>query len=246
MLKRLGLWVQHVFAQVFIPFTFATAFLMMKGVMGYRWENLGEFRKKIRLIVGINPRPLIVCPNHLTMIDSLVLAWAMTPFWRALKTPGMFPWNTPEKTNYSHNPFLRFFTYIGKCLPVIRQGPREKTNLFMYKIGLLLKWGQSLMMFPEGARSLTGRVDSTNYAYGVGKIIDTVRQEGLNPRVLLVYLRGRGQKGKSTIPRRREVFYMDAQLVDPQSESSGMRASRDISSQIIKGLVSMENLYFAR
>lgn len=245
MMKRLGLWVQHVFSQIFIPFTFAAGFLTMKLFMGYRWENLAEFRRKIHTIVRRNTGPLIVCPNHLTMIDSVVLAWAMTPFWRALNNPGMYPWNTPEKTNYAHVPLLRFFTYIGKCLPVVRQGPREKTKVFMEKIQLLLKWGQSLMMFPEGARSLSGRVDTANYSYGVGKIIDNVRQEGLTPRVLLVYLRGRGQKTKSTLPRRKEVFYLDAQLVEPQSDKTGLRASRELSTQIINGLVAMEKLYFA-
>ncbi|OHD12320.1 MAG: hypothetical protein A2Z96_04260 [Spirochaetes bacterium GWB1_48_6] len=243
-MKKLGLRVQHLLAQISIPFTFGLSIFFMKGLMGYRWVDLKGARDKIRSQIGAKPGPLMICPNHLTMIDSLILVWAITPFWKAMGKARMFPWNTPEKTNYAHVAILRFFTYIGKCLPVVRQGPQEKTRTLMYKIKLLLTWSQSLMMFPEGARSLTGRVDTENYAYGVGKILDDVRQEGLEPRVLLMYLRGKGQKGKSTLPKRNEEFYLDSQLIDPRSKSTGLRASRDISKQIIDGLAEMERIYF--
>ncbi len=246
MLRRLGLGVQHLVAQLFIPLTFGIAILVMRGFLGYRWEDLRSVRHKISDLIGTERGPLLICPNHLTMIDSLLLIWAMTPFWKAIGQPRLFPWNTPEKTHFSHIAFLRFATYVGKCLPVVRQGPPAQTRILMAKLKQLLGWGQSLMIFPEGTRSVSGRLDTINFTYGVGKILHDLRQEGIRPRVLLMYLRGKGQVAKSTIPRRRENFYLDATMIAPQTASNGLRATRDLSTQIIAGLAGLEVAYFAR
>ena len=245
-MKRLSIKLQNLIAQISVPFTFGTAVLLLRGFLGYRWENLKEFRSKVQALPHKQEGPVILCPNHLTMIDSLLLIWAMTPAWRALAKPRMFPWNTPEKKNFAHNPVLRFFCYIGKCLPVVRQGPADKTRAFMDKIRVLLKKGQSLMMFPEGARSTSGRVDTQNFAYGVGKIIDDIRKDGLKPKVLCLYLRGHQQTGKSSVPRRRNRFFIDAEVVEPTTPHSGLRAARDLATQIIQRLAGMEQAYFAR
>lgn len=245
-MKRLSVRVQNLLSQISVPFTFGAAVLLLRGILRYRWENLKAFRTKVRSLVDHQEGPVILCPNHLTMIDSLLLIWALTPAWRALTKPKLFPWNTPEKRNFAHNAILRFFCYIGKCLPVVRQGPPHKTRAFMDKIKLLLSKGQSLMMFPEGTRSVSGRVDTHNFAYGIGKILDDVRREGLKPRVLCLYLRGRQQDGKSSMPRRGERFFVDAEVVEPKTEHSGLRAARDLATQIVQRLAGMEAAYFAR
>jgi len=245
-MKRLSVRLQNLVSQMSVPFTFGAAVLLLGGFLGYRWENLKAFRAKVRALVDHQEGPVILCPNHLTMIDSLLLIWAMTPAWRALSKPKLFPWNTPEKRNFHHNAVLRFFCYIGKCLPVVRQGPAHQTRAFMDKIKLLLAKGQSLMMFPEGTRSVTGRVDTNNFAYGIGKIIDDVRRDGLKPRVLCLYLRGRSQCGKSSVPRRGDRFFVDAEVVEPKTEHSGLRAARDLATQIVHRLAGMEAAYFAR
>ncbi len=245
-MKRLSVRFQSWVAHVSAPLTFGAAVLLLRGFLGYRWENLKAFRTKIRTLLHRQDGPVILCPNHLTMIDSLLLIWAMTPAWRAIAKPRMFPWNTPEKKNFAHNAVLRFFCYIGKCLPVVRQGPAHQTKVFMEKIKVLLAKGQSLMMFPEGTRSTSGRVDTQNFAYGIGKIIDDIRREGLKPRVLCLYLRGKGQTGKSTVPSRGERFFIDAELVEPKTLHSGLRAARDLATQIVHRLAGMEEAYFSR
>jgi 1-acyl-sn-glycerol-3-phosphate acyltransferase len=244
-MKRLNVKFQDLVARVSIPFTFGVAVLLLRGFLGYRWENLKAFRAKVRSLLD-DEGPVILCPNHLTMIDSLLLIWAMTPAWKALAKPRMFPWNTPEKRNFAHNAVLRFFCYIGKCLPVVRQGPAHQTKAFMDKVKSLLGRGQSLMMFPEGTRSESGRVDTKNFAYGVGKIIDDLRTQGLNPRVLCLYLRGRKQAAKSTVPTRGDRFFVDAELVEPSTPHQGLRAARDLATQVIQRLAGMEQAYFAR
>jgi len=245
-MKRLSVRLQHLVAQISVPFTFGVSVLLLRGFLGYRWENLRAFRSKVRSLLARKEGPVILCPNHLTMIDSLLLIWAMTPAWRAIAKPRLFPWNTPEKRNFSHSAILRFFCYIGKCLPVVRQGPPKQTAAFMDKVKGLLGRGQSLMMFPEGTRSESGRVDTKNFAYGIGKIIDDLRRDGLQPQVLCLYLRGKKQTGKSTVPRRGDRFFVDAELVEPQTAFQGLRASRDLATQIIQRLAGMEEAYFAR
>jgi 1-acyl-sn-glycerol-3-phosphate acyltransferase len=245
-MKRISVRLQHLVAQVSVPFTFGVSLLLLRGFLGYRWENLKAFRAKIRSLVDRQDRPVILCPNHLTMIDSLLLIWAMTPAWKAISKPRLFPWNTPEKKNFAHNAVLRFFCYIGKCLPVVRQGPPEKTKTFLEKVKLLLARGQSLMMFPEGTRSVSGRVDTQNFAYGIGKIIDDLRRDGLQPQVLCLYMRGRKQTGKTAVPKRGDRFFIDAELVEPQTSHQGLRAARDLATQIVQRLAGMEEAYFAR
>jgi 1-acyl-sn-glycerol-3-phosphate acyltransferase len=245
-MKRLSVRLQNLIAQISVPFTFGAAVLLLRGFLGYRWENLRAFRAKVRTLVNHREGPVILCPNHLTMIDSLLLIWAMTPAWKAMFRPKLFPWNTPEKRNFAHNAVLKFFCYIGKCLPVVRQGPAHQTRAFMDKIKLLLTKGQSLMMFPEGTRSTSGRVDTHNFAYGIGKIIDDVRRDGLKPRVLCLYLRGNKQVGRSSVPRRGNRFFVDAELLEPETIHQGMRAARDLATQIVHRLAGMERDYFAR
>jgi hypothetical protein len=47
------------------------------------------------------------------------------------------------------------------------------------------------------------------------------------------------------VPARGDSFYVDFELVEPQSEHSGMRRSRDFSQQIVDRLAGMEEEYFA-
>ena len=97
------------------------------------------------------------------------------------------------------------------------------------------------MIFPEGHRSRNGRVDTENYAYGVGRIL----QEVPSAKVLCVYLRGEHQETYGSQPRWGDKFYLDMELIAPASEQKSLRGGRDISSQIIAKLVEMEHKYFA-
>lgn len=244
--RHLGLRAQLILSWIFTPITFGLSAFIMRHVLRYRWEDFRAVRRQFKRLIKDDPRPLIICPNHLTMIDSLIIIWAMTPFYTALGRPGLFPWNTPEKTNFAHLGPIRFFAFISKCIELVRLGTRKQTTLLMDRLKTLLSWGQSIMIFPEGARSNTGHIDGETYAYGVGKLIDDARSAGLDPRIVLVYLRGKNQVQKSTIPRRGETFYLAARLINPRSESKGLRASRDLSSQLIQGLQDMEAQYQAR
>jgi len=130
--------------------------------------------------------------------------------------------------------------YLGKCIPVVRQGTPDQARQTIDKVAWLLARGQSVMIFPEGGRSRTGRVDRENAAYGVGRIVQSVP----GTRVLCVFLRGRGQTAYSDFPAPDETFVVRLKRITPTTVSEGMRGARDLSVQIVETLSEMETQYF--
>ena len=244
-LTWIALGTQAFLSRLVQPLLYPFYILLLRYGLSYHIPELREVRRGIREKLGRDKRPLMICPNHLTMIDSVILMWAITPWWRAFWDSRFFPWNTPEKTNYAHIPVLRFITYLSKCVAVVREAPKKHTAKFLAKLRTLLLNGQSLMIFPEGTRSRDGRVDTKGFAYGTGKIVEDLKRLGAQPRILCVYLRGLGQNSYSTIPRKGETFFLDYQVLEPETEHQGLRAQRDISRQIVNTLASMEEAFFS-
>jgi 1-acyl-sn-glycerol-3-phosphate acyltransferase len=155
---------------------------------------------------------------------------------------GRVPWNLPERKNFQSNPILAVLCYLAKCLPVDRGGDREGLQRLLEKCRFLLEGKNNLMIFPEGGRSRTGRVERDNYAYGVGRFLDEFDQ----CRVLLIYLRGDHQEGYGTIPRRGETFTMQVEAFDPRRmPGGGLRHQREYARQIVEKLARMEETFFA-
>jgi len=209
-------------------------------MMRYRVEHMGEVRKKYRELVGKHHRATLICPNHLTYIDSIIILWAFAPWWRYLKDFSYFSWNIPEKRNYFDEKFKRVFCYIGKCIPVLRQAPKEETQKTLNTLVYLLSKGDCLTIFPEGTRSRSGTIETENVTYGVGTILQKIPDAD----VLCVYLRGKGQKTYSTYPKKGERFYIDFDLIKPRTELKGLRGARDLSTKVIQHLSTMEHDYF--
>lgn len=239
---RFGLWVQIQLTRALIPVSYYSAIAWMKFGRRYHIPALREARRKYReLLKDHRGAPVVICGNHLTAIDSLLIMWALSPGWRAFLRPSLMPWNLPDKANFTHNIYLRFMCYVGRCLPVVRKGPREEVRRVLEKVNMLLRRGNSILIFPEGGRSRVGRVDTENFSYGVGGIL----QEVPEARVVCVFFRGRRQKDFSTMPAKGDDFYIDMRLIHPKSESTGMRGARDISGQIVHSLADMEKQYFS-
>jgi len=232
---------QRILTRVLSFFSYGLGVFWLKYLLWYRISELKRVRRRFAEIVSQAKAPLIICPNHLTMIDSAIIIWALAPFRRIIVNPQYYPWNLPERKNFFNNIFLRFFCYLTRCIPVERRGPPEETRRVLDKIQKLLLCRESIMIFPEGHRSRNGRVDTENYAYGVGRIL----QEVPSAKVLCVYLRGEHQETYGSQPRWGDKFYLDMELIAPASEQKSLRGGRDISSQIIAKLVEMEHKYFA-
>lgn len=213
----------------------------MSLVRGYRIRDVSKVRRRFRQLIKESPGPLLVCPNHLTWVDSLLVQWALVPPWVGWRGRRLLVWNLPEKSNFTRTLFLRAVCYFGKCLPIVRGGDRRTQKIVLHKVRHLMERREIVLAFPEGKRGRSGRIDPEEITYGVGGMIHEVQ----GCKVLCVYLRGDRQKQMSVLPRRGELFSVDLHLLKPRTESHGMRSHRDLARQVAHALCEMEQQYFA-
>jgi 1-acyl-sn-glycerol-3-phosphate acyltransferase len=210
--------------------------------LAFRWRvvGAGELRRAYRQIREKSQAPLLICANHLTMLDSFVIGWALGGSWFYLTHFSSLPWNTPERVHFASTWWKRALTYVLKCVPLTRGSDRKEVAHVLEKVQHLLGSGDVVMVFPEGQRSRTARVELESAAYGVGRIVAAVP----GCRVLCVYLRGDGQREMTDAPARGEVFRGRLALIEPKSDERGLRGSLDISRQIVGKLVELERDHF--
>lgn len=239
--SRAGLTVQREISRllgvVWIP---AVAFVM-RFMLFYRIQDARRVRRRFRRLVNEVDGPLLICPNHLTMVDSALVAWALGGSWWYVFNYSRMPWNLPEYHNFAANWANRAVVWVAKCIPIVRGGAREDVAKVLSKVQHVLSRKETAMMFAEGGRSRTGRVDVDSAAHGVGRIASSIT----GCKTLCVYMRGKKQKSWSTIPALGDSFYVDFKFIEPTSENSGMRRSRDFARQITESLAEMELRYFA-
>ncbi len=224
-------------AVVWVP---SIAFVL-RVLLGYRIRNASDVRQRFRKLVREHKGPLLICANHLTMADSALVAWALGGSWWYVLNYRRMPWNLPEYRNFAFSWINRLAAWIAKCIPVIRGGSREHVSGVLQRIQHLLSRGETALIFAEGGRSRSGRVETESAAYGVGRLLASVR----NCNALCVYLRGDRQSTWSTVPARGDSFYVDFEMMHPRSEHSGLRRSRDLAQQVVAKLAVMEEAYFA-
>lgn len=239
--SRIGLALQRNVGRILGVVWIPLAAFFLRVVMAYRIRNAGQHRRRFRRIVEDDDRPLLICANHLTMIDSLLVAWALGGSWWYLFHYSRMPWNLPERDNFASSLVTRGAAWLAKCIPVTRGGSREGISRVLSRLRHVLSRGETALIFPEGGRSRTGRVEPDSATYGVGRVLNAIPE----CRTLLVYMRGDRQESWSTMPARRNTFYVDFELFDADSEHSGLRRARDISRQIVYKLHTMESEYFA-
>ena len=207
---------------------------------GYRIEGVRESRRAFRRIRREHDGPILICANHLTLIDSMLVTLGLAPVWRLSFFFSWLPWNTPERTNFAAGLGQRILAYLAKCIPITRGGRREEVADVLNRVVYLTRRGELALVFPEGGRSRTGRVDVEEAAWGVGRVIAALP----NCRVVCVYLRGRGQQSFSDLPAVGERFDIEVGCIEPKSDFSGARRSRDLSRQVVAQLANMEEHYF--
>jgi 1-acyl-sn-glycerol-3-phosphate acyltransferase len=214
------------------------------GIMkfGFRWriEGTAETRRVFAQLRQDSKSPILVCGNHLTMLDSALIAWALAGPSRFLRDYGSLPWNTPERDNFASTWWKRIAVYLIKCVPIERGGDRRAVGAVLNKLVWLMKRGEVALVFPEGGRSRVGRVDTEAVTYGVGRIVKALP----GCRVVCVYLRGENQESWSALPRRGDRFQVQAEAFEPKTDQKGMRGSLDINRQILTRLAKMEQRHF--
>ena len=214
---------------------------LLKFIFCYHFKNLKHIRKEFQAITKQEKGPLLICPNHLTYVDSILLFFIFGSFWHYLFHFRTYAWNFPTLKNIKNNWFYLLICYLGKSQTIDRQGSPEKIKKSMEKASYLLAQGNYIVIFPEGTRSKSGRVDTENFTYGVGNLL--INTPGT--KTLCVYLRGNSQKVASNYPARGENFYCQLRLIKPTTVHGSMRAARDLSTQIIQTLSQMEAEYYS-
>lgn len=183
-------------------------------------------------------RPILICPNHITYIDSLLLAWAFGSVSYFICHFNHLPWNLAKEQNVHQRWLYRLVCFVGKCLLIPQDNTRAKAVL--NQASSLLAKQEAVLVFPEGTRGQSERIEPENTVYGVGQLLLAQK----NPQVLVVYLRGRSQSQRSVFPKTGEVFDMLMQTITPITDKEGRRAARDLSRQVIDALIGLEQHYF--
>lgn len=238
---RMGLALQTAIGRMTVLVYAPLVVFVLRWVMGYTIRDLDTVRRRFLEIRERHPGPLLVCPNHLTMIDSAIVAWGLASPVRYAFRYRLLPWNLPERNNFA-NPIVRTLCYLAKCLPIHRGGARGPQQAVLAKCVRLLRAGHPVLVFPEGRRSRTGGIDTSTMAQAVGRLVRSVPGCG----VLCIYLRGDGQVRHSSVPRRGESFSMQLELIRPHTTSGGVRGSREITTAVLTELTAMEQIYHAR
>jgi 1-acyl-sn-glycerol-3-phosphate acyltransferase len=238
---RILLRLQRYTSFLFFPLLATATGLWVRWIRKLSLADTEEVRARFKRLVREDSSPVLLCANHLTLVDSIVLAWALVPTSDYLRNYSLFPWSVPERANFSGTVFWRVVSFLGKCVYVTRGGPRAEVNRTLGKIAYLLRSGELVSVFPEGGRSRTGRVDTENFAYGVGQVVLGVP----GTRVLCAYMRGRDQETYSDFPRKGDVYGIDLDVIRPETTFTGLRGARDLATQIIQKLAAMEEDHLA-
>ncbi|MFQ5606138.1 MAG: lysophospholipid acyltransferase family protein, partial [bacterium] len=194
--EKFALKIQYLVGWVTFPFWGTFLIALMRFVRRYKVQQLREIRRHYKQLKRSVEGPIIVCSNHLTKIDSVILNWSLASIFSYMRSFKIFSWNLPERAHLNQNFILRVLCYLGSCVPIDRGGSRNAVKKSLDKVIYLLKKGHTITVFPEGGRSRAGRIDLDSFTYGVGKLVNKVK----DCNVLCVYLRGHNQEEYSSIP----------------------------------------------
>lgn len=223
-----------------MPLWVSFSVIVMRFWFRYRIADVEEVRAQYRRIRSQSDLPMLLCANHLTLVDSFLIAWALGDMAYWFRHPDELPWNTPERTNFGRTRIARALIYIAKCVPITRGGAREDVGDVLERVKHLMTCGETALLFPEAGRSRSGRVEESSAAWGVGRIVGAFPE----CRVLCIYSRGRAQETWGDFPKKGDVLDVSLAVIEPKSDARGVRRSRDLAQQIIRQLMNMEAAYF--
>mgnify|MGYP003702189015 CR=1 FL=1 len=150
---RLALWVQREVGRVTSVFWIPAGAFALRYVMGYRIKNATRLRKKFRRLMAESDEPILICANHLTMVDSMLVAWALGGTWWYFFNFRRMPWNLPEYRNFASLWFGRAAVWVTKCIPIRRGGHREHVSGVLKRVKYLLARGETaLILGPRDGR----------------------------------------------------------------------------------------------
>lgn len=223
------------------PVVGAGAVLYMRLLRGHRIVGLDAARQVYRQALATG-RPTIICANHLTMVDSIYLHHGLASLGSYLTDFRRFSWNLPAVENFTSTLFRRTVIYLGKCIPIDRAGDAAHHERVLEQVRSLIRRGEVCMIFPEGGRSRTGRVEPDQVTYGVGQLLKDLE----HPQVICAYLRGERQRTWGSVPAWGDTLHLSVEVFEPTTTETGLRAVRDLSRQVAARLKALEDAHFTR
>ncbi len=238
--SRVALQLQRILGWLTAPVWITILTVYMRFGMGWRIADLDAFRARYRALRQRGP--VLICANHLTLVDSALIAWALQSPASYLWRFECMPWNVPEWRNFADTGWKRALVYLMKCVPIRRGGNRAAMSESLNRLAWLLRQGETVLIFAEGGRSRTGRIRTEKPAHGVGRLLSQVP----DCQVLCVYLRGAAQTSWSDLPARGECFHARIEPASPSTVHRGVRGSMDRSRQVLDQLVIMESAHLSQ
>lgn len=207
-------------------------------------DDAAEVRRALWAKLDAHDGPVIWAANHLTLIDSFLVYWAVVP-WNRVGSDRYTPWSTPEYTNYYRlggplqSALIRALLYLCRCIPFLRGGEDAASEAWREKAFEKCSWvlenGASVFVYPEAGRARSGWFEPRRPKDFLGRLAL------INPRAkfLCVYLRSERQVGTTVAPPPGDRIRFVADLID------GARAPeenpRDISKRLFDRLGEMQS-----
>lgn len=201
--------------------------------------DIGALRRRLWAELDAHDGPVIWAANHLTLIDSFLVYWAVVP-WNRVGTDRYTPWSTPEYTNYYklggpvQSALVRALLYLCRCIPFLRGGEDAASEAWRAKAFEKCSWvlenGGSVFVYPEAGRSRSGWLESRRPKDFLGRLAL------INPKAkfLCVYLRSDRQVGTTVAPPEGDLIRVTASLIP--GARSAEENPRDISVRLFAEL----------
>lgn len=232
--------VQYIVSGFFFLFLYALIAALCRFLFRYQIQNRAGIRQQFLSACEQVPSGLLICANHLSFVDSILIIYALGSPWTYLRHYKRFAWNLPKRSHVKSSRFFQAICYLGKCLLFPDDTPND-IKYAMEKLLHLLKTGHYVMLFPEGTRSRTGRLNRDDFGYGAGQLVN----ESSIKQVLCLYIRPDRQEKAMRFPPKRSKITLALKLIEPTSEANRSKArARDLSREIMATLASMEDEYF--
>ncbi len=138
---RFALLLQREVGRLLGPIWIPIGAAVLRWRYGWRVVDAGPARREFARLRRESSTPLLVCANHLTMVDSFMIAMALGSQWWFVTHYGALPWNTPERDNFSRTWWLRVAIWVMKCIPVERGGDRREVGRTLDRFGYVLARG---------------------------------------------------------------------------------------------------------
>ncbi|MFC1851715.1 lysophospholipid acyltransferase family protein [candidate division CSSED10-310 bacterium] len=224
------------------------------SVLTYLWINLTAvvsliFFKLLNRteIIGRENIPdktkVLLCSNHQTMIDSFLIG-AFAFFPKVLIRPDLLPYHPAALENFFKGRILSWMSRKWRCIPVRRGNRGEKDMFALSQMIKTLKRG-TMILFPEGTRSRTGRVGPGRV--GVGKLIHDTK-----PVVVPVAIHGMdkvlpiGASFPHFFQKIRIIYGKPIDLEEYFQMPEGVQTSRLIVDSVISEITDLHDLLGTR